>query len=176
MQYVTNWTQPAKRRAIAPFYTQNVPTSKANGASDRCRLVYIEVTEACLVDGIYVYNFATVAGSVTVGLYNSITKDTPVGGALVAYSSSTALAGANASQFIPFTASVSIPAGQYWIVSMFSDNTHTYGETTMLSLAEGVYACYYNRGGGYGTPDTPCPALGGNSTTTPNVYLRVYKV
>jgi len=175
VSYVTNWTQPANKRWIKPVHWYDTVGSTAATAAGRVRAIWFEVTEPQIVDGIAIYNVATVAGNVRVAIYGRVTtEETPVGAPLVVESASVACAGANTIQVIPITATQLAP-GRYYVAAQYDDVTHTFG--SMIRTAGGVpfvnAAAYFDQV--YGAFTNPFPAIGGTLSTLPVYTIRVYK-
>ena len=142
---------------LFPFCGCRSLSSQAAGAIGKTFLCMIDISFPVSVDGIEVYNFATVAGNIIVGIYKVATNDTPVGGAVITQSASTAMAGANQYQFIPFPSAVSLTPGQYYLAAEYSDVTATFGESNQAGNQN--WSCAYTRGGGFGALTDPCPAI-----------------
>lgn len=144
----------------------------ATATAGRVYMALVEIPFPVVVDGIQNYNYATVAGNVTVGLYKAIVEDDPTGAVLIASSASTAMAGANAVQFIAFTSAVYLTPGRYYLAAEYSDGTATFGSSAISAPLIQNSLAYYNRGGGYGALTDPCPAI--TLLTAQNGYvLRV---
>jgi hypothetical protein len=166
---VTNWTQPAVRRYIKILQCAPVSSSFAATTIGRVYLNEFEVTETCRVDRIAWYNFATVAGNITVGIYGPlVTEDTPEGAPLLV-SAEVAQAGASAAQAATITTTTLVP-GRYYAAIEFSDATATVGRTSSTEIFT-TMTMDYDRGG-YGALIDPCPAPSDTSSSI-QMVLRV---
>ena len=153
-----------------------IPSLSQTATAGRVFMQLIEVQEGSVVDAIAFTNAGTVAGNVTVGIYGPVTKaseETDGSGLpVVVQSSSVATVGANASQFVSFTATYLRP-GRYYAAVEFSDATQTFARHsgTFLDLVPGI-GRHYDRAGGYGALTDPSPSAGQNQTSLPAVRLR----
>jgi len=167
---IKHWVEEPKHRFIKPFIWSPTVASTATGAAGRCNCSLIEIDTGVTAKGIYFYNFATVAGNCRVGIYGPLaTEETLLGAPLKCTSADTACAGANAPQYVPFTADTYLNPGRYYLAVIWSDATHTYGKPSASILVTGSMV-YYDRAGGYGAFTDPAPA---NTGTTTNVGMTL---
>lgn len=160
------------RRWLHPHQFSLGATSAIPGAAGRVYLLLFDVERKTKVDGITIQNVATVAGNCTVGVYGPIgTEETCDAAALKASSNSTALSGANAPQFIPFTATVTLEKGRYYMAIEFSDITTTFLRGTNTTIVTG-WSQYYDRASGYGALTDPCPTPTNTGSNMPSAQLR----
>jgi hypothetical protein len=163
--FLNNKTLAAVRRWIKPYMWSHVVSTSTNSTAGRVRLSEFEITEPTAIDGILIYNFATVAGNVRVGIYGSIpTEETAVNSSLVVESADTVLSGTTRGQFIDL-AQTTLPTGRYYLACQFSDVTHTFAQNTNAnpSVISG-WSQTYDRVGGYGAFTNPCPAVSALTT------------
>jgi hypothetical protein len=130
----------------------------------------IELLKGQSVSKITFYNWATIAGNITVGIYAEGSSGTPVAGAVLAQSASTAHAGANGRQTITFASAVFLNAGAYYLAFETSDATATIGRNPSQDFG-GTLSYYYDRGGGYGALTDPCPASAATFGNIPTMLL-----
>jgi hypothetical protein len=156
-------------RYLAPTQV-GISSASSTFTAGRVYLQQIIIDEAVTATGITFSNVATVAGNIYVGIYAEGSTDTPVGGAVLATSASTAQAGANYPQTISFASSVGLPAGSYYLAIQFSDATATINRASSALLLAGS-SFQYDRGGGYGAFTDPCPACSQANLLHPNIFL-----
>lgn len=155
---------PQIRWLVSPQFNTAVNSSQAATAG-RVFLMQFTVTSPVIADQINIYNFATVDGNVTVGIYGPIvTDDTCAGAALKVESASTALSGASQFQAISITPT-NLEPGTYYAAVEFSSATHTYGRCSN-NIFGTSWTQFYDRSGGYGALTNPCPAVTNSTTTT----------
>lgn len=147
---------PVFRSWLMPFQWASSSTT-TTGTAGRVYAASFDVPISLSLDGVMIYNYATVAGNIRVGIYKSSTKDVIDGADLIMDSADTALAGTNQKQFIPFSSSIKLSPGQYWIAFELSDVTHTFGQSTINITTNEENLRQYDRGGGYGALTNPCP-------------------
>lgn len=165
---VGNWTQPGKHRFLTPI-TYGPASATFTMTAGRVYLAEFQIPQATTVDRIGWYNFATVAGNVTVGIYGPLaTEDTPQGAPL-AVSVEVAMNGASAAQVATIT-TTTLQAGRYYVALEVSDVTATIGRVNATQPFTPTNF-YYDRGGGYGALTDPCPASGVTGTAV-QVMLR----
>lgn len=104
------------------YHTGGAPNTSATAANTDQTPVATEVYIAelhvimpCTATGVAVYNGSAVAGNAKVGLANAA-------GTVVATSASTATSGTTAYQRVPFTATLALVPGTYYVLA-FYDNT-----------------------------------------------------
>lgn len=154
---IQNAISPTYRWIWSPYAYRNLTTQTTTAGT--VYLALVEIPTACVVDGIQILNFATIAGNITVGLYKVVTEDDATNSILVAESASTALAGANLPQFIAFSSAIALSAGRYYTAIELSDATHTLGGGSLTGVLMVTHNQSYARGGGYGALTNPCPAV-----------------
>ena len=160
---LSNSSQGASRRWLYP--EGGVRTLSTNTVTaGKVYLSLCQVDFHFLVEGMDIYNFATVAGNITVGIYQAVSETTPENAVLIASSASTAMAGANQLQYIAFSSNVYLSPGRYYLAVEYSDNTATNGVSTITGAIIPLIFSYYARGGGYGALIDPCPAPTANGT------------
>lgn len=126
------------------FHTGGAPAQVAADGTDQTPViteVYIAevyVASGCTLTGVAIMNGSAVSGNVKVGLADST-------GAVLATSGSTAQSGTDTYQRVPFTATLPIAAGTYYVL-VFIDNTtgrlnaHTFGNFGASKQTGQVYA------------------------------------
>jgi hypothetical protein len=111
----------------------------------------------------------SVNANFTVGLYQD-NGSTPVGGTLIVQSASTAGAG-TFTRMENTIADTYLEEGLYWI-AIEADAAAVCLRGSGDTYVGGSYVgSYYDRGGGYGTLTTPCPALSGTGATASEYLL-----
>jgi hypothetical protein len=146
-------------------------TNTSAVTAGKVRLMHFEVSEAVILDGVLIHNFAVVAGNVTVGVYGPLlAEETALNAPLAATSASTVLAGVNSDQFIDIPATP-LREGRYYLAVEFSDAAHTFAQFTNGIISNLVG--YYDRAGGYGALTDPCPAMTANLVTVTNLIRCV---
>jgi hypothetical protein len=153
---LSNQAPAAQHRWIKPYPVYGAVGTTAIAVAGRVYLSAFEISEATIVDGIQISNFATVAGNVTVGIYKMIAEETTLNAVLIIESASTAQAGVSTGQLIPITAT-SLSIGRYYLAVEYSDATATYGKINVSTVVK-QWSQYYDRAGGYGALTNPCPA------------------
>ena len=155
---IRNPSGASEIRWIKPSITNGTQSTSGTLTAGRVHLNHFEVNYPVIVDAIAFYNFATVAGNITVGIYGPIpTEETCLNAPVLVQSASTAMAGANQRQVISLTPTTLRP-GRYYVAFETSDATATFGTGTSAgTIIEWIQ--YYDRGGGYGALTDPCPAV-----------------
>jgi len=119
------------------------------------------------VDAVIIHLGDPVAGNVIVGIYADNT-DTPVGGAVIIESASTAKTGTNRQMEVAITETL-LTKGLYWLAIESDEATTILQKSSGYWCAGGTLKSHtYERAGGYGALTDPCPA-----TTTDSVSLIV---
>lgn len=153
------------QKYLTPFWASRNGDGTFNNG--RVYLQMIEIVMPCTVDAIIIYTAGVAAGNVTVGIYRGAASDTVAGGTLLATSASTSFAGATYSAVtLPFTSSVTLTTGQYWLAVCISSATDE-----LLWMAQGNItgvSCYYAQV--YGALQANCPAI---TATDYNFILRL---
>lgn len=156
---------PAFVYSVSPrlCHTGGIPGHPATGAFTAQTPVITEFYMAeifipanCTVTGVAVYNSATISGNLKVGLFAP-------GGGLLATSASTAMAGTNVFQRVPFTGTYAALGPATYFVAVFYDNTtvrpwtHTVGSFGASRRTGQDYATGFTTGA---VPTTFTTALG----------------
>lgn len=158
------------------FMKQGGHAERTLAVAGRVYLVPIELEEGTVMDALAFAVRGTAAGNVILGMYHdsgAIAPKTPAGGALIAETPSTAVAGTFRVQEIEVT-DAWLPPGLYW-VAIESDGTtltvtgHGDGE---MDTGGTLRTYYYDRDGGYGALADPCPAVTLMSVIPDYVFLR----
>jgi len=114
-----------------------------------------ELAETTTIDSVKFWNYATVAGNITVGIYAVASVDTVDTGSLIVQSASTAMAGASQLQTISFTATTLAP-GQYFTAVEYSDTTATFAKVNIPPVSGVTWTRYFDQA--YGVLPATCPA------------------
>jgi len=153
------------QKYLTPFWASRNGDGVFNNG--RVYLQMIEIVMPCTVDAIVIYTAGVIAGNVRIGLYNAASSDTVTGGTLLASSGSVSLGGATYSAVtVPFTSSVSLTTGQYWLAVAVSSATDEFLWMSQGNLT-GV-SCYYAQA--YAALQATCPAI---TATDYNFILRL---
>jgi hypothetical protein len=139
----------------------------------RVLLAQIEIPRPCTVNGLAYIVGSVSAGNVIGGLIGPVsrTADTPLGGAVLAQSASTAQSAANNPQALTWTA-VHVAAGVYYVALEGSDATGSYMRNGNQVQAPGL-TFTYDRSGGYGALTNPTPAVTSTGSFIPGMLLRL---
>ena len=170
-QYNNRTPQNYRRYLKASINT--VAQTSSTYTAGRVYLIQIEIPQPVLASGIIISNISP-AGNAIVGIYPEGSTNTPAAAAVKVQSADTALSGSNQPQEIAITPTVLSP-GTYYIAVEFSDNTATVQRFPAVYVLPGQ-SFYYDRGGGYGTLTSPCPAVTASTATIPGVILHATKV
>jgi len=169
---IKHWVEEPNIRWIFPIAWVNTQAT-ATAAAGRVYLVEFQNISPQTVDRIVLYNFATVAGNVTVGIYGPIaTEETAAGAALKVQSASIAMNGANAFQAFTIAATTLVP-GRYYVAVEYSDATATYGKINITQAPSSGWGAYFDQA--YGVLPDVVPATTGGINVMPTFALRVYK-
>jgi hypothetical protein len=110
-------------QACRMVHTGGAPNTSATAANTNQTPVATEVyiaeilvTMPCTATGVSTYNGSVASGNVKVGLANRA-------GAVVATSASTASAGTTVYQNVPFTATLALTPGTYYVLAFYDNNT-----------------------------------------------------
>ena len=138
---------PRTGQTISPnlIHTGGMPARVSTDGTDQTPVItevyiaQIYVPANCTVTGVSIFNGSAVSGNVKVGLADST-------GAVVATSASTAQAGIDSYQRVPFTATYAAKGPATYYVLVFVDNTtarlnaHTFGDFRAAKQTGQVYA------------------------------------
>ena len=163
---------PSVGRWLTPVHGGIAATSQTFTAG-RVLLVQVEVTAACLLDGLTYVVGTTSAGNVTGGIVGPVgrTSDSAATAPVLAQSASTAQGTANAMQALTWTPVYAAP-GIYYATLEGSDATGTYMRLGNQTQASGV-GFQYDRSGGYGALTNPTPAVTETGSALPGIRVRI---
>lgn len=156
---VTVWTGDARHglavgsRAVAAGSAQFAST--AWGTANLAIYTPILLPYTYTIKNFFVYNFATVAGNVDIGIYSEDLS-------LIFSKGSTAMAGASTMQF--FSCDLMVPPGTYYIGFVSSSTTATFGAAAVGSATRERYMGLLQQALGATTlPNTITPAAVGQA-------------
>ncbi len=163
---------PTYNRYIKPYHgAWTIATTSATPVAGRVYLEQFEIENPSKVDGIYIYNVATAAGSCIVGIVGPIVADDTAGTAPVVAQGTATVTGTNTAQLISLSTTPILVPGRYYACAEWSDVTCTFARHTNQQVVLG-WTQRYDRGGGYGALTDPTPATTNDGSNMPMLTIR----
>ena len=134
---VSGWSAPRNIHSLGIPVKATTDGNDTTPAVTETFIAEVSINKPSLVTGFAVFNGSAVAGNMVVILYNK-------NGRVITKSASTAQAGTDALQRVPFAAAQKLKEGDYYVGIQFNNtgarlNTHTVGNGGTLKTTGGTY-------------------------------------